>query len=86
MLRKLSCSIAITESAGLPPKSLRRSKGVPYNEAKVNSQYIVRTDVRDDWHKMNDYDAAPCKGIYTWVSSPKALYNNRRLITTATAQ
>lgn len=87
MLRKLSCSIAITETTGLQQKSLHRSKPVSYVETKGNSQYLVRNDTRNKYSKWHENDcASQCKGIYTWVSSPKALHSNRKLVTAATEQ
>lgn len=30
--------------------------------------------------KWNKTVCPPCKGVYTWVSSPRAMYNNRKMV------
>lgn len=41
---------------------------------------LLEPNFPDTAVKWNRTTCPPCKGVYTWISSPRAMYNNRKMI------
>lgn len=86
MLKKVPCPVAATATT-CPPQVCQKPKAYfACMDAKENSNRMLEANFpQNDFRSTKDVCSSPCKGIYTWISSPKALYNNRKLTHTATA-
>lgn len=47
---------------------------------KQNYKHFLEPDFPPNSVKWNRSTCPPCKGVYTWISSPRAMYNNRKMV------
>lgn len=59
------------------PQPNVRTSGVALNR---NPSGLLEPNFPENVVKWNKTVCTPCKGIYTWVSTPKAMYNNRKIV------
>lgn len=71
MMRNLTCPA---------PCAPVTKKCLPCIDPKKQLTVLLEPDFPSNTNNWNKGICAPCKGVYTWISSPKALYNNRKLV------
>lgn len=68
-----------------PPSMLPKKCSPPYGVKQPENTGLFEGNVPENAIRWNKTVCPPCKGVYTWVSSPKAMLHNRKM-TKATPQ
>ena len=80
MLKNISCAAQCSKT------SKQKKCVISSVDNKQNYNQLLEPDFPETTVKWNQSNCAPCKGMYTWISSPKAMYNNRKLIRMPTSE
>lgn len=59
---------------------IKNKKSSTADTNKQQLSQLLEPDFPEHVVKWNKAVCPPCKGVYTWISSPRAMYNNRKMI------